>query len=200
MFTGIVTATGSVQTRAERGGDLRLTIQAGKVFLQGVKTGDSISVSGVCLTVTDLADALFSADISAETLACTTLGDVVEGGRVNLERPTQVGDRLDGHLVTGHVDGVATLVESAPDGRSRRLTFEAPAGLMRYIAPKGSVCLDGVSLTVNGADDRRFEVCVIPHTLAVTTLGELDVGQGANLEVDLVARYLERLLTSGESR
>lgn len=197
MFTGIVTHTAMLAERAEEGADIRLGIDAGAGFLDGCKVGDSISVAGVCLTVTGLdADkGLFRVDVSAETLARTTLGRAQPGDRVNLERAMRLGDRLDGHLVSGHVDGLVVLRECQPDGRSRRLDLEAPTALMRYIAPKGSVCLDGVSLTVNEVRDSLFSVCVIPHTLEVTTLGERSPGDRLNLEVDLVARYLERLVS-----
>jgi riboflavin synthase len=135
----------------------------------------------------------FSADVSQETLSLTTLGGLQEGAAANLELALRAEDRLGGHLVTGHVDGLATLLERRPDGRAERLEFEVPGELARYVARKGSVCLDGVSLTVNSVDGRRFSVCLIPHTLEITTLGELLPGQRVNLEVDLVARYLERL-------
>lgn len=193
MFTGIITHQAALLDRPAQDGDLRLRLRAADDFLEGCVEGDSISVSGVCLTALEIASGCFSADVSAETLACTTLGGLQSGDRVNLERAMALSDRLDGHLVSGHVDGLAKLVGGAPDGRSRRLEFETQAGLMRYIAVKGSVCLDGVSLTVNGLQGSRFAVNVIPHTLGLTTLGGLQVGDDVNLEVDLIARYLERL-------
>jgi riboflavin synthase len=193
MFTGIITHQAELLDRSGQGGELRLRFRAGDGFLQGCAEGDSISVSGVCLTALDIASECFSADVSAETLACTTLGGLQPGDRVNLERAMALSDRLDGHLVSGHVDGLARLVGDNPEGRSRRLEFETQAGLMRYIAAKGSVCLDGVSLTVNEVQGSRFAVNVIPHSLSLTTLGELQAGDEVNLEVDLIARYLERL-------
>jgi riboflavin synthase len=193
MFTGIITHQAELLDRSGQGGDLRMRFRAPDGFLEGCAEGDSISVSGVCLTALDIASGCFSADLSAETLACTTLGGLRSGDRVNLERAMALSDRLDGHFVSGHVDGLARLVGDAPESRSRRLEFETQAGLMRYIAVKGSVCLDGVSLTVNGVQDSRFAVNVIPHTLSFTTLGGLQAGDDVNLEVDLIARYLERL-------
>jgi riboflavin synthase len=193
MFTGIVTHTGVLEERTGRAGDLRLRFAAVETFLDACVEGDSIAVAGVCLTAVDVGHGRFSADVSAETVDRTTLGALQQGDSVNLERAMRLGDRLDGHLVSGHVDGVARLLTSRPDGSSRRLELEAPPGLMRYIARKGSVCLDGVSLTVNNVGGARFGVCVIPHTLEITTLGGLAPGAGLNLEVDLIARYLERL-------
>lgn len=197
MFTGIVTAKGTVQRKTATGGDCRLTIDCGALSLEGCRSGDSICVSGACLTMLEPAwDATgghFQADVSQETLGLTTLGQLSEGQAVNLELALQAQDRLGGHLVSGHVDGMAELVSRRPDARAERLEFEVPAALARYLARKGSVCLDGVSLTVNDVDACRFGVCLIPHTLEVTTLGELRPGGRVNLEVDLVARYLERL-------
>jgi len=193
MFTGIVTAQGTITGKKEVGGDCRLTISCPDLHLQNVRPGDSICVSGACLTMLDPGPHVFSADVSQETLSLTTLGALDEGGTVNLELALAAGERLGGHLVTGHVDGMARLVSRHPDARAERLEFEVPPPLARYVARKGSVCLDGVSLTVNEVDGCRFSVCLIPHTLEVTTLGELGIGERVNLEVDLVARYLERL-------
>lgn len=201
MFTGIVTSKGMVRSRTATGGDCRLTIDCGALSLEGCRSGDSICVSGACLTMLepspqpepDSGGWRFQADVSQETLGLTTLGRLREGQAVNLELALQAHDRLGGHLVTGHVDGMAALVSRRPDARAERLEFEVPAALARYLARKGSVCLDGVSLTVNDVDGCRFGVCLIPHTLEVTTLGELRPGGLVNLEVDLIARYLERL-------
>ena len=193
MFTGLVDAMGTVQAREARGADARLVVSVPAGYLDGAREGDSIAISGVCLTLLAGPEDELRADVSAETLACTTLGERQPGDAVNLERALRAGDRLGGHLVSGHVDGRAMLLERKPDGRAQRLTFEAPSELARFIAPKGSVCLDGVSLTVNHVDGARFEVCIIPHTLDVTTLGALEPGDSVNLEVDLVARYLARL-------
>jgi len=194
MFTGIVETTGTLERKVEIGGDCRLVIHTGELSLDGCRTGDSISVSGACLTMLDPEPDRFSADVSQETLTVTTLGAVAEGGRVNLELAMGVDDRMGGHLVTGHVDGKARLLSRREDARAERFDFEAPHDLARYIARKGSVCLDGVSLTVNGVDGDRFSVCLIPHTMAITTLGDLQPGDEVNLEVDLIARYLERLM------
>lgn len=193
MFTGIVIAQGTITDTREVGGDCRLTVSCPDLQLQNAHAGDSICVSGACLTMLDPGGDGFSADVSKETLSLTTLGALSEGGKVNLELALAAGERLGGHLVTGHVDGMAHLVSRHPDARAERLEFEVPPPLARYVARKGSVCLDGVSLTVNEVDGCRFSVCLIPHTLEVTTLGDLQVGDPVNLEVDLVARYLERL-------
>jgi len=193
MFTGIVTSKGQLLQRTTIGGDCRLTFSCGDLTLDGSGTGDSICVSGACLTMLEPGTGRFSADVSQETLQLTTLGELSEGQDVNLELAMRAEDRLGGHLVTGHVDGVATLLKRQPDARAERLDFEVPVELARYVARKGSVCLDGVSLTVNSVNGCRFSVCLIPHTLEVTTLGGLQPGDRVNLEVDLVARYLERL-------
>jgi len=193
MFTGIVTAQGTLLEKTLVGGDSRLRFDSGSLSLEGCRAGDSICVSGACLTMLDPADGRFQADVSPETLALTMLGGLEVGAPVNLELAMRPDDRLGGHLVTGHVDGLAVLRSRRPDARAERLEFEVPDALARYVARKGSVCLDGVSLTVNAVDGARFSVCLIPHTLAVTTLGRLQPGDPVNLEVDLVARYLERL-------
>lgn len=193
MFTGIVTAKGTLREISSVGGDCRLRFLCEGLSLESSRSGDSICVSGACLTMLDPTDQQFSADVSQETLSLTTLGQLQSGQAVNLELALRADYRLGGHLVTGHVDGLAKLVARRPDARAERLDFEVPAHLARYIARKGSVCLDGVSLTVNSVDGRRFSVCLIPHTLEITTLGTLEPGDSVNLEVDLVARYLERL-------
>lgn len=193
MFTGIVQAVGEVRAITPRGGDVELLIAAGTLGLEGVAIGDSISVSGCCLTVTRLTAESFAADASLETLQVTTLGGWRPGQRVNLEKALRAGEPLGGHYVTGHVDGVATVVGSASDARSLRVEFEVPGPLARYVARKGSVCIDGVSLTVNDATQSRFGVNLIPHTLEATTLGGFRPGTQVNVEVDIIARYLERL-------
>jgi riboflavin synthase len=194
MFTGIVQAVGQISRLEPLGGDLRLQVRCPDRFLDGVASGDSIAVEGVCLTVTGRNGSSFAADVSRETLALTTLGDLAADSAVNLEKALALGQPLGGHLVSGHVDGLGRLRSRRGDARSVRFEFEAPAALARYIARKGSVCVNGVSLTVNGVEGRRFGVNLVPHTLAVTTLGRLAAGARVNLEVDLVARYLERLL------
>ena len=193
MFTGIVSATGILQSRQSCDGDLRIRFEVPQELMLDTKIGDSISVSGVCLTMLEPDDSGFSADVSVETLDKTSLGSRQAGDSVNLELPMQASDRLGGHLVSGHVDGLAELVSRTGDARSERFVFETKPELARYIAAKGSVCLDGVSLTVNEVTDNQFSTCIIPHTLAVTTLGSLAAGQKVNLEVDLIARYLDRL-------
>ena len=193
MFTGIVTSRGILQEKANVGGDCRMVFRCEDLSLESSRAGDSICVSGACLTMLNPTGRQFSADASQETLTLTTLGGLQEGQPVNLELALRAEDRLGGHLVTGHVDGLATLLSRRPDGRAERLEFEVPEQLARYVARKGSVCLDGVSLTVNSVDGCRFSVCLIPHTLDITTLGSLGPGDHVNLEVDLVARYLERL-------
>jgi len=193
MFTGIVTSKGILQEKANVGGDCHMVFRCEDLSLESARAGDSICVSGACLTMLNPTGRQFSADVSQETLTLTTLGGLQEGQPVNLELALRAEDRLGGHLVTGHVDGLATLLSRRPDGRAERLEFEVPEQLARYVARKGSVCLDGVSLTVNSVQGRRFSVCLIPHTLEITTLGSLGRGDHVNLEVDLVARYLERL-------
>jgi riboflavin synthase len=193
MFTGIVETRGTLERKIEIGGDCRLVIHTGELSLASCRTGDSICVSGACLTMLDPEPDRFAADVSQETLTVTTLGQVDEGGRVNLELAMGLEDRIGGHMVTGHVDGKARLLSRYEDARAERFEFEAPHDLARYVARKGSVCLDGVSLTVNEVDGDRFSVCLIPHTMEITTLGQLQPGDEVNLEVDLIARYLERL-------
>ena len=198
MFTGIVQAIGEVRAVTPRGGDVELVFGVGALSLEGVAIGDSISVSGCCLTVTRLTSDSFAADASLETLQVTTLGRWKAGQRVNLERALRAGDALGGHYVTGHVDGIATVVGAAADARSLRMEFEVSAPLARYIARKGSVCIDGVSLTVNDVAQNRFGVNLIPHTLEVTTLGAAQTGTQVNLEVDIIARYVERMTRAGD--
>ncbi|WP_395684265.1 riboflavin synthase [Dokdonella sp.] len=193
MFTGIIQAVGHIASREARGGDARLVIDAGALDLADVALGDSIAVAGVCLTVVAIDGAHWTADISAETLARTTLGALRVGDGVNLEKALRLADRLGGHLVSGHVDGVGTVARIDDDGASQRWTFRLPRELARYVAVKGSICVDGTSLTVNEAGDDGFGVTLIPHTLAATTFGARRAGDTVNIEVDLVARYLERL-------
>jgi riboflavin synthase len=198
MFTGIVQAVGEVRAITPRGGDIELLFGVSTLNLEGVAIGDSISVSGCCLTVTRLTGDSFAADASLETLQVTTLGRWRTGQRVNLERALRAGDALGGHYVTGHVDGLATVVGTAADARSLRIEFQVPAPLARYVARKGSVCIDGVSLTVNDVAGKRFGVNLIPHTLEVTTLGACQAGTQVNVEVDIIARYLERMRAVGD--
>jgi riboflavin synthase len=193
MFTGIIQGIGRIATRATRGGDARLVIDAAVLDLGDVAIGDSIAVAGVCLTAVELDGQRFAADVSVETLSRTTLGGLRAGDPVNLEKSLRLADRLGGHLVSGHVDGVGHVARVDDDGSSQRWFFQAPAALMRYIAIKGSICIDGTSLTVNTVEGDAFGVTLIPHTLGVTTFGSRKAGDAVNLEVDLVARYVERL-------
>ena len=197
MFTGIVTDVGKVR-HIEKRGDTHVVI-ATAYDVSAVDVGASISCSGVCMTVVDKGNAKerwFAVTASGETLSKTTLGGWKVGDPVNLERPVRVGDEFGGHIVTGHIDGTAELVRLTPEGESTRMTFQVPAGLARFIAPKGSVALDGVSLTVNEVDGTRFGVNIIPHTTRVTTFGHMKPGMKANLEIDLLARYVARLVKS----
>jgi len=197
VFTGLVQEVGeirSVEPRQGSGGaDVRLVVGFRAIERARLELGASICVDGVCLTVAELGSDSFAADVSAETLRVTTLGDKRAGSRVNLEPSLRAGDALGGHWVSGHVDGVAEVVATERDARSLQVRIEAPGALARYIARKGSVTLDGVSLTVNEVDGPRFSINLIPHTLEVTTLGALAKGSRLNLEIDLLARYVERL-------
>lgn len=197
MFTGLITDVGRLRSRTSLEKGARLEIETGYPMTT-IAIGASIACSGVCLTVVDKGDDWFAVDVSVETLATTTLDGWQPGHRVNLERALKLGDELGGHIVSGHVDGVAEVSERRPDGEATRLTVRPPRLLTRFIAPKGSVALDGVSLTVNevGADD--FGVCIIPHTAEMTTFGELEPGARVNLEIDMLARYVARLLERGE--
>jgi riboflavin synthase len=197
MFTGIVQGMGRIRSVEPRGGDVVVWIETGPVPLGDVQAGGSIAVSGACLTATQIEEHAFAADVSRETLALTTLGAATPGTRVNIEKALAAGQALGGHYVTGHVDGVGTVISRHDDARSVRVEFEVPAELARYVARKGSVCVDGVSLTVNGVQGRRFDVNLVPHTLELTTLAGLRPGTAVNIEVDIIARYLERMLEAG---
>lgn len=199
MFTGLIEGVGRLAASEPRGGDVRLRIDAGTLPFADVALGESIAVSGVCLTVVEFDAASFAADASTETLSLTTLGGLKAGQAVNLERAMRPTDRLGGHLVSGHVDGVGRVLSVHDDARSQRWRFAAPAALLKYIATKGSICVDGVSLTVNAVDSEGFEVALIPHTVAHTAFSSTAVGDAVNLEVDLVARYVERLLSARET-
>ena len=199
MFTGIIEAIGSVAKLQQLGSDWRLAINSEKLDLSDVVLGDSIAVNGCCLTVVELEENIFSADVSNESMRCTALGEFKEGTRVNLEKAMLASGRLGGHIVSGHVDGVGTLIESTEDGASISLVYEAPKEIAKYIAGKGSVCIDGISLTVNEVSGQKFTVNVIPHTQTETIIGDYKAGQNVNLEVDIIARYLERLLQGANS-
>jgi riboflavin synthase len=191
MFTGIVAAVGKVTAAVPAAGGLRLVVDAAGLGLKDVAVGDSIAVDGICLTVAARSARNFEADVSRETLACTA--GFARGGRVNLEKALRATDRLGGHLVSGHVDGVGIVTRMQRAGANRVVAFRAPAQFAKYIARKGSVTLNGVSLTVNAVNGVKFTVNLIPHTLAETNLGELGVGRRVNIEVDMLARYVERL-------
>ena len=194
MFTGIILAVGKIAAIESSGGDVRLTLHTGKLPLNEVVLGDSIAVNGVCLTAVALGKDFFSADVSNETLSRTSLAHAQIGAPVNLELALTPTTRLGGHIVSGHVDGIGTVVEKKNDGRSIRFTLKAPDELAKYIAQKGSICIDGISLTVNHVNGAQFDVNIVPYTLSETTLNYAVAGTQVNLEVDLLARYMERLM------
>ena len=194
MFTGIIEALGTIAAMQEQGGDMRLYIRTGKLPLADVQLGDSICTSGVCLTAVELPGDGFWADVSRETLNFTTLGNLTVGDPVNLEKSLTPSSRLGGHIVSGHVDGVGEVVSLAQDARSVRFVVRVPDNLARYVAHKGSICIDGTSLTVNAVNGSEFDLNIIPQTMAETVFSEYRPGSSVNLEVDVIARYLERLL------
>lgn len=201
MFTGLIAGVGTLAAREPRGGDARLRIDVGTLPWveqrgEDVALGESIAINGACMTVVEFDAASFAVDASNETLALTTLGALQPGAAVNLERAMHPDDRLGGHLVSGHVDGIGRVLDVRDDGRAQRWRFSAPAALLKYIAQKGSICVDGVSLTVNAVDGEGFDVALIPHTIAHTAFASTGIGDSVNLEVDLVARYVERLLAA----
>jgi len=196
VFSGLVKGIGRVASRTSSGGEARFAIELGSAAIAPLAVGGSIAVNGVCLTAVAVEPASFTADVSAATLAVTTLGRLAAGSRVNLEPPLKAGDPLDGHIVTGHVDGVGEVVSVEAAGGSKRVVVAVPKALSRYIAAKGSVAVDGVSLTVNAVGAVEFEVNIIPHTQSVTVIGEYARGTAVNIEVDMLARYLERLFQS----
>lgn len=194
MFTGIIEAVGQIHSMQPRGGDVRLYVKTGKLSLDDVKLGDSIAVNGVCLTAVELPGDGFWADVSQETIRRTALSRLKEGSKVNLEQALTPSTRLGGHLVSGHVDGVGKVLSMNEEARSWHFRIEAPDNLARYIAEKGSITVDGTSLTVNSVDGAVFDLNIVPHTMQETVMGEYQLGSPVNLEVDLIARYLERLL------
>lgn len=198
MFSGIIIATGKVISADRIKGDMRAIIETGAMDMSDVSIGDSICVNGVCVTVVASSGTKFTADISPETLACTTFGGLAAATRVNLEKALQATARLHGHIVTGHVDGIGKVVSVEPDARSVRYGIEIPAGLQRYVCKKGSICIDGVSLTVNEVSGQRVSVNLIPHTQEQTILADYRPGTLVNIEVDIIARYLERLQKSSQ--
>ena len=197
MFTGIIQSVGTVRAIATQGVDKRVTINTGKIDTAGIALGDSIAVNGVCLTAVSIDSGSFTADVSAETIQHTTFREMKPGSRVNLELALTPHTHLGGHMVSGHVDGVGQVVSIREDGKSLRYEFTIDTSLQHYVARKGSICINGVSLTVNSVDGNRFDVNLVPHTVQETTLGDLKAGSEVNLEVDIIARYLERLLTGG---
>jgi riboflavin synthase len=199
MFTGIIQAVGEVAAMQPSGGDLRLRIQTGKLDLDDVALGDSICTNGVCLTVIELPGDGYWADVSVESLNFTTLGDLKPGSRVNLEKALTPASRLGGHIVSGHVDGVGEVVSLHEDARSSRFVLRAPHELAKYIAHKGSITVDGTSLTVNAVNGAEFDLNIIPQTMAETVFGEYQAGSRVNLEVDVIARYLERLVQGDDA-
>lgn len=196
MFSGIIETTGNVKSIENCNGDKRFSIDTDQAFMSDINIGDSICVNGVCLTVVDTYQYGFITDISNETLSCTTLSEIQADSKVNLEKALQLGSRLNGHLVSGHVDGIGKIMQRSTDGRSERFVIEIPDSLGRYISKKGSVCINGVSLTVNESDSLSFSVNIIPHTLEETTFGDLVQDDHVNIEVDMIARYLESLYES----
>lgn len=194
MFTGIVLAIGKISAIESRSGDNRIAVETGQLSLENTSLGDSIAVNGVCLTAVELGEGHFCADVSRETLSRTTLQTLATGSLVNLELAITPTTRMGGHIVSGHVDGLGIILEKKADARSYQFKFKAPDSLAKYIAEKGSICIDGVSLTVNTVDGAVFNINVVPHTLQETTLGKAGIGQSVNLEVDLLARYMERLM------
>jgi riboflavin synthase len=194
MFTGIIAAIGELKVLTPKGGDISLQVDAGKLDLGDVKLGDSIAINGVCLTVVTQQGRMLTFDVSRETLERTSLGQVQIGSPVNLEKAMAVGERLGGHIVSGHVDGLGTVLAIEPSARSWKFRIGLPTELEKYVAEKGSICIDGTSLTVNSVGDEWFEINIIPHTMQETIISEYKVGTQVNLEVDLIARYLERLL------
>ena len=195
MFTGIIKAKGSIAAMSQRGGDVRLTVRSGSLPWGDYEIGESIAVNGVCLTAVALHDDGFDTDVSVETLDVTALNSLGPGSDVNLEPAISLGERLGGHLVSGHVDCVGCVTSRSADARSVRLVIEIPPEYARYVAKKGSICVDGVSLTINEVSGSTFDLNIIPHTVAVTIIGDYVVGTMVNVEVDLLARYLERLIS-----
>src|SRR5208337_2315975 len=193
MFTGLIEGTGTLQRMERHGLDARMVIRP-DFRMEISLLGESIAVDGACLTVVDFKQDAFTADVSAETLGCTTLARKAPGSRLNLERALRLGDRLGGHLVAGHIDGIGVLKERKSEGRSLRLFFEAPPEIMRYVIEKGSIAIDGVSLTVNGVSSAGFDVNIVPHTASETTLSDLQIGREVNMETDLIGKYVEKMV------
>ena len=198
MFTGIIQSKGSIKEIFSSSDGARLKINTNALDLSDSKVGDSIAIDGVCLTVTELTESSFTADISNETLTCTTFSALKQGKNVNLERSLRVNQGIDGHLVSGHVDGIGAVNSIEKDGDSVRIKIEVQGDIIKYIAKKGSICINGVSLTVNSVENNFFDVNIVPHTLSATTLGDLSLQSNVNIEIDQIARYVERLLSQNE--
>ena len=198
MFTGIIQSKGSIKEIFSSSDGARLKINANALDLSDSKVGDSIAIDGVCLTVTELTESSFTADISNETLTCTTFSALKQGKNVNLERSLRVNQGIDGHLVSGHIDGIGAVNSIEKDGDSVRIKIEVQGDIIKYIAKKGSICINGVSLTVNSVENNFFDVNIVPHTLSATTLGDLSLQSNVNIEIDQIARYVERLLSQNE--
>ena len=198
MFTGIIQSKGSIKEIFSSSDGARLKINANALDLSDSKVGDSIAIDGVCLTVTELTESSFTADVSNETLTCTTFSALKQGKNVNLERSLRVNQGIDGHLVSGHVDGIGAVISIEKDGDSVRIKIEVQGDIIKYIAKKGSICINGVSLTVNSVENNFFDVNIVPHTLSATTLGDLSLKSNVNIEIDQIARYVERLLSQNE--
>lgn len=196
MFTGIIQSTGNISSIEEKGDDSRFVFNTGKMQLSDMTLGDSISVNGVCLSIIEKEENSFSADLSKETLNLTTFSFLKAGARINLEKAMMLSDRINGHMVSGHVDGVGRIVKKVDEGRSIKYTIEFPVELKQFISKKGSVSIDGVSLTVNEIENNTFDVNIIPHTLSETIFSEYDVGTMVNIEVDQIARYLEQIISN----
>ena len=198
MFTGIIQSKGSIKEIFSSSDGARLKINTNALDLSDTNVGDSIAVDGVCLTVTELTESSFTADVSNETLTCTTFSALKQGKNVNLERSLRVNQGIDGHLVSGHVDGIGAVNSIEKDGDSVRIKIEVQDDIIKYIAKKGSICINGVSLTVNSVENNFFDVNIVPHTLSATTLGDLSLQSNVNIEIDQIARYVERLLSQNK--
>ena len=199
MFTGIIETVGEVVAKELREGDVKLTLKADKSYLEAVMLGDSIACNGVCLTVVDRTSNQFMLDVSVETLSLTTIGDWDVGSKVNLEQAMIASSRFGGHIVSGHIDRIGEIIDITEDARSWRMTVRVPKNIRQYIAKKGSICVDGVSLTINSVEDSEFSVNIVPHTLSHTIIGDYKLNQKVNIEIDTIARYVERLISLSHS-
>ena len=199
MFTGIIETVGEVVAKELREGDVKLTLKADESYLEAVMLGDSIACNGVCLTVVDRTSNQFMLDVSVETLSLTTIGDWDVGSKVNLEQAMIASSRFGGHIVSGHIDRIAEIIDITEDARSWRMTVRVPKNIRQYIAKKGSICVDGVSLTINSVEDSEFTVKIVPHTFSHTIIGDYKLNQKVNIEIDTIARYVERLVSLSHS-